>query len=53
MPGASSKPAASEGPLAGIRAIEFAGMGPGQFCAILLSDMGADVVRIDRSAQDD
>lgn len=37
------------GPLAGIRVVEFAGIGPGPFCAMLLSDMGADVVRIDRS----
>src|SRR5579871_3066368 len=39
------------GPLAGIKVIEFAGIGPGPFCAMLLSDMGADVVRIDRVAQ--
>lgn len=36
------------GPLAGVRVVEFAGIGPGPFCAMLLSDMGADVVRIDR-----
>ena len=36
------------GPLAGIKVIEFAGIGPGPFCGMLLSDMGADVVRIDR-----
>jgi alpha-methylacyl-CoA racemase len=36
------------GPLAGIRIVEFAGIGPGPFAAMLLSDMGADVVRIDR-----
>src|SRR5437868_8039688 len=36
------------GPLEGIRVVEFAGIGPGPFCAMLLSDMGADVVRIDR-----
>ncbi len=36
------------GPLAGVRIVEFAGIGPGPFCAMLLSDMGADVVRIDR-----
>ncbi len=35
------------GPLAGIRVIEFAGMGPAPFAAMLLADMGADVVRID------
>ncbi|MCW2307820.1 CaiB/BaiF CoA transferase family protein [Rhodobium gokarnense] len=36
------------GPLSGIRIVEFAGIGPGPFAAMLLSDMGADVVRIDR-----
>src|SRR5690348_8596271 len=36
------------GPLGGIRIVEFAGIGPGPFTAMLLSDMGADVVRIDR-----
>jgi alpha-methylacyl-CoA racemase len=37
-----------EGPLAGIRIVEFAGIGPGPFAGMLLADMGADVVRIDR-----
>lgn len=36
------------GPLAGVRVVEFAGLGPAPFCAMLLSDLGADVVRIDR-----
>jgi alpha-methylacyl-CoA racemase len=36
------------GPLQGIRIVEFAGIGPGPFTAMLLSDMGADIVRIDR-----
>jgi alpha-methylacyl-CoA racemase len=36
------------GPLRGVKVIEFAGIGPGPFCAMLLSDMGADVIRIDR-----
>jgi alpha-methylacyl-CoA racemase len=39
---------ARTGPLAGLRVIEFAGIGPGPFACMLLSDMGADVVRIDR-----
>ena len=39
---------ASHGPLAGIRIIEFAGVGPGPFCAMLLADMGAEVITIDR-----
>ncbi|HJW41020.1 MAG TPA: CaiB/BaiF CoA-transferase family protein [Rhizomicrobium sp.] len=36
------------GPLKGVRVVEFAGIGPGPFAAMLLSDMGADVIRIDR-----
>ncbi len=36
------------GPLQGIRVVEFAGLGPGPFAAMLFSDMGADVIRIDR-----
>lgn len=36
------------GPLQGFRIVEFAGIGPGPFCAMLLSDMGAEVLRIDR-----
>ncbi|MBV8139005.1 MAG: CoA transferase [Deltaproteobacteria bacterium] len=38
------------GPLTGYRVIEFAGIGPGPMCAMLLSDMGAEVLRIDRTA---
>lgn len=38
----------SRGPLAGLRIIEFAGIGPGPFACMLLSDMGADVVTIER-----
>ena len=37
------------GPLAGIKVIEIAGIGPGPFCAMLLADLGADVLRIDRA----
>ena len=36
------------GPLEGIRILEFAGIGPGPFCAMMLSDMGADVLRLGR-----
>jgi alpha-methylacyl-CoA racemase len=36
------------GPLQGLRIVEFAGIGPGPFAGMLLADMGADVVRIDR-----
>ena len=38
------------GPLNGIKVIELAGIGPGPFCATLLADMGADVLRIDRTS---
>ncbi len=37
------------GPLTGTTVIELAGIGPGPFCAMMLADMGADVIRIDRS----
>ena len=37
------------GPLQGIKIIEIAGIGPTQFCGMLLGDMGADVLRIERS----
>ena len=36
------------GPLNGVTIIEMAGIGPGPFCAMLLADMGAEVIRIDR-----
>jgi alpha-methylacyl-CoA racemase len=42
--------ASRRGPLAGIRVIEIAGAGPGPFTAMVLADMGADVLRVDRTA---
>jgi alpha-methylacyl-CoA racemase len=39
----------SVGPLSGIKILEFQGIGPGPFCSMMLSDMGAEVVRIDRA----
>jgi alpha-methylacyl-CoA racemase len=39
---------AAAGPLTGLRVVELAGLGPGPFAAMLLSDMGADVITIDR-----
>ncbi|AZQ38927.1 CoA transferase [Streptomyces cyaneochromogenes] len=36
------------GPLTGVRVVELAGIGPGPFAAMLLADLGADVVRVDR-----
>ncbi|MFG2616202.1 CaiB/BaiF CoA transferase family protein [Streptomyces sp. NPDC048507] len=41
-------PRAGSGPLAGVRVVELAGIGPGPFAAMLLADLGADVVRVDR-----
>jgi len=38
------------GPLNGIRIIELQGIGPGPFCAMMLSDMGAEVIRVDRAS---
>jgi len=37
------------GPLQGIKAVELAGIGPGPMCAMLLADLGANVVRVDRT----
>jgi alpha-methylacyl-CoA racemase len=38
----------ARGPLAGLRVLELAGIGPGPFCAMMLADSGATVLRIDR-----
>lgn len=38
----------AQGPLAGVRVVEFASIGPGPHCAMLLSDLGAEVLRIDK-----
>jgi len=40
----------AQGPLDGVKIVEFSGIGPGPFCGMLLSDLGADVVRIDRKS---
>lgn len=40
------------GPLAGLRVLEVASIGPGPFCGMLLGDMGADVIRVDRPGAD-
>jgi alpha-methylacyl-CoA racemase len=39
----------STGPLSGIRVVELAGIGPAPFAAMLLADLGADVIRVDRT----
>ena len=46
----TERTAVTHGPLAGIKIIELAGIGPGPFCAMMLADMGADVIRVDRAA---
>jgi len=45
---ASQPSARSSGPLAGFRIVEFAGIGPGPFACMMLADMGAEVVTLDR-----
>ncbi|GAA3210010.1 hypothetical protein GCM10020256_07730 [Streptomyces thermocoprophilus] len=44
----AAAPTAGHGPLTGVRVVELAGIGPGPFAAMLLADLGADVVRVDR-----
>ncbi len=39
----------ANGPLAGIKVLEVAGIGPGPFCGMMLADMGAELIRIDRA----
>ncbi|MET0726789.1 MAG: CaiB/BaiF CoA-transferase family protein [Acidimicrobiales bacterium] len=41
------------GPLAGVRIVMMGGLGPGPFCGMVLGDLGADVVRVDRIAEVD
>ncbi|MCF6525209.1 CaiB/BaiF CoA-transferase family protein [Streptomyces sp. JJ36] len=44
----AAQAASGGGPLDGVRVVELAGIGPGPFAAMLLADLGADVVRVDR-----
>ena len=46
-PGPGAEPT-RHGPLAGVRVVELAGLGPAPFCAMMLADQGATVLRIDR-----
>jgi len=39
------------GPLKGVKVIEVGGIGPGPFCGMMLSDMGAEIVRVERKGQ--
>jgi crotonobetainyl-CoA:carnitine CoA-transferase CaiB-like acyl-CoA transferase len=36
------------GPLSGMKVLEVAGIGPGPFCGMMLADLGADILRVDR-----
>ena len=38
------------GPLAGVKVVELQGIGPGPFCGMMLADMGAEIIRVDRAA---
>jgi alpha-methylacyl-CoA racemase len=51
MPGRELKQMAGNGPLAGIQVIELAGLGPAPFCGMMLGDLGAEIIRIDRAGQ--
>ena len=42
-----------EGPLKGVRIVEFAGIGPAPFACMLLADLGADIIRVDRAGAPD
>ncbi|MEH3156180.1 MAG: CaiB/BaiF CoA-transferase family protein [Gordonia paraffinivorans] len=48
-PGSEGSPATRPGPLGGVRVVEFAGIGPGPHASMLLADLGADVVRVQRA----
>ena len=39
-----------QGPLVGVRMVEFAGIGPAPFACMMMADMGADIIRIERPA---
>ncbi len=39
------------GPLRGVKIVEIAGIGPGPFCAMMLADMGAEIIRVDRQKE--
>src|SRR6185437_14119051 len=48
-PGQNFEAESGSGPLAGVRVIELAAIGPAPFAAMMLADMGADVIRVDRA----
>ncbi len=47
-PAEQSVPAAASGPLAGVRVVELAGIGPGPYASMMLGDLGAEVIRVER-----
>ncbi|RDD62349.1 CaiB/BaiF CoA transferase family protein [Ferruginivarius sediminum] len=49
----SGAPGRPGGPLEGVKVLEVASIGPGPFCAMMLADMGAEVLRLDRAATDE
>lgn len=53
MPAPTSDSLAAEGPLHGVRVVEVGGVGPAPFCTMVLADMGADVVRVERPGSGD
>ena len=44
----AATPGAAKGPLVGLRGVELVGVGPAPYAAMLLSDLGADIIRVDR-----
>jgi len=46
--GMTGEDSARSGPLTSVRVVEIGSLGPGPFCSMMLADMGADVIRIDR-----
>ncbi len=38
------------GPLKGLTIVEMAGIGPGPFCGMVLADLGAEIIRVDRAS---
>ncbi|MFF5173413.1 CaiB/BaiF CoA transferase family protein [Micromonospora sp. NPDC000089] len=53
VPDVPDVPAVPAGPLAGVRVVELAGIGPAPFAAMMLADLGADVIRVDRTTPAD
>src|SRR5580704_14885340 len=48
--GMTGQDSSRSGPLTSVRVVEIGALGPGPFCSMMLADMGADVLRIDRVA---